>query len=159
MLAVMPAPSSFQTVEASVDTIAGLKVMVIDDSNTIRRSTEIFLGQAGCEVVVAEDGFDALAKIVDHDPQLIFCDIQMPRLDGYQTCALIRKSPRHGDIPVIMLSSKDGLFDRARGRMVGSQQHLAKPFTKDSLLEAVARYALRDRSYPRTGGRPDESQP
>ena len=123
--------------------LTGLKVMVIDDSNTIRRSAEIFLGQAGCKVIVAEDGFDALAKIADNDPDLIFCDILMPRLDGYQTCALIKKSPRFHEIPVIMLSSKDGLFDRARGRMVGSEQYLTKPFTKDSLLKAVAQYARR----------------
>ena len=123
--------------------LSGLKVMVIDDSNTIRRSAEIFLGQAGCKVIVAEDGFDALAKIADNDPDLIFCDILMPRLDGYQTCALIKKSPRFHEIPVIMLSSKDGLFDRARGRMVGSEQYLTKPFTKDSLLKAVAQCARR----------------
>jgi twitching motility two-component system response regulator PilG len=128
---------------ASGSDLTGLKVMVIDDSNTIRRSAEIFLGQAGCKVIVAEDGFDALAKIADHGPELIFCDILMPRLDGYQTCALIKKSPRFSEIPVIMLSSKDGLFDRARGRMVGSEQYLTKPFTKDSLLKAVAQYARR----------------
>ncbi len=126
--------------------LTGLKVMVIDDSNTIRRSAEIFLGQVGCRVLLAEDGFDALAKIADHDPDLIFCDILMPRLDGYQTCALIRKSPRFHEIPVVMLSSKDGLFDRARGRMVGSQQYLTKPFTKDSLLRAVAEHARRESS-------------
>ena len=116
----------------------GVKVMVIDDSNTIRRSAEIFLVQAGCQVVLAEDGFDALAKIADHHPDIIFCDIMMPRLDGYQTCALIKKNPRFGVTPVIMLSSKDGLFDRARGRMVGSDEYLTKPLTKDSLLKAVA---------------------
>lgn len=123
--------------------IEGLRVMVIDDSNTIRRSAEIFLGQAGCKVILAEDGFDALAKIADHHPEVIFCDILMPRLDGYQTCALIKKSPKFSAIPVIMLSSKDGLFDRARGRMVGSDQYLTKPFTKDSLLKAVAEFAPR----------------
>jgi len=121
--------------------IAGLTVMVIDDSNTIRRSAEIFLGQAGCRVVLAEDGFDALAKVADHAPDLIFCDILMPRLDGYQTCALIRRSPKFGRTPLVMLSSKDGLFDRARGRIVGSQQYLTKPFTKDTLLKAVAEHA------------------
>lgn len=114
--------------------------MVIDDSNTIRKSAEIFLMQAGCQVVLAEDGFDALAKIADHQPQLIFCDILMPRLDGYQTCTLIKKHPRFGQTPVIMLSSKDGLFDRARGRMAGSDQYLTKPFTRDSLLAAVAEF-------------------
>lgn len=128
---------------APAGALTGLKVMVIDDSNTIRRSAEIFLGQSGAKVFLAEDGFDALAKIADHEPDLVFCDILMPRLDGYQTCALIKKSPRFHDTPVIMLSSKDGLFDRARGRMVGSEQYLTKPFTKDSLLKAVAQFARR----------------
>ncbi len=123
--------------------VTGVKVMVIDDSNTIRRSAEIFLGQAGARVILAEDGFDALAKIADHEPDLIFCDILMPRLDGYQTCALIKKSPKYRDIPVVMLSSKDGLFDRARGRMVGSDLYLTKPFTKDGLLRTVGEYASR----------------
>ena len=117
--------------------IRGKKVMVIDDSNTIRRSAEIFLAQAGCQVILAEDGFDALSKITDHQPDIIFCDIMMPRLDGYQTCALIKKNARFAGTPVIMLSSKDGLFDRARGRMVGSDEYLTKPFTKDSLLKTV----------------------
>ena len=115
----------------------GAKVLVIDDSNTIRRSAEIFLRQGGHEVVLAEDGFDALAKVNDHDPELIFCDILMPRLDGYQTCAIIKRNPRFAHVPVIMLSSKDGLFDKARGRMVGSQDYLTKPFTKEQLLRAV----------------------
>src|SRR5690349_4853850 len=119
----------------------GLTVMVVDDSNTIRRSAEIFLTQAGCQVVLAEDGFDALAKIADHHPDIIFVDIMMPRLDGYQTCALIKKNARFGATPVIMLSSKDGLFDRARGRMVGSDEYLTKPFTKDSLLKTVAAHS------------------
>lgn len=123
---------------ADLSRLRGLRVMVIDDSNTIRRSAEIFLVQAGCQVVLAEDGFDALAKIADHQPAVIFCDIMMPRLDGYQTCALIKKNPRFAATPVIMLSSKDGLFDRARGRMVGSDEYLTKPFTKDSLLKAVS---------------------
>jgi twitching motility two-component system response regulator PilG len=116
---------------------AAAKVLVIDDSNTIRRSAEIFLRQGGFEVVLAEDGFDALAKVSDHDPELIFCDILMPRLDGYQTCAIIKRNPRFAGVPVIMLSSKDGLFDKARGRMVGSQDYLTKPFTKEQLLRAV----------------------
>jgi len=115
----------------------GLKIMVIDDSSTIRRSAEIFLSQAGYQVILSEDGFDALAKINDHHPALIFCDILMPRLDGYQTCALIKKSNKFHATPVIMLSSKDGLFDRARGAMVGSDEYLTKPFTKDSLLKTV----------------------
>ncbi len=122
------------------DDLTGTKVMVIDDSNTIRRSAEIFLLKTGCEVILAEDGFDALAKIADHHPEVIFVDIMMPRLDGYQTCALIKKNPRLRDTPVIMLSSKDGLFDRARGRLVGSDEYLTKPFTKDSLLDAVRRH-------------------
>lgn len=121
--------------------LSGIKVMVIDDSNTIRRSAEIFLTQAGCKVILAEDGFDALAKITDHQPDIIFIDIMMPRLDGYQACALIKKNARFGSIPVIMLSSKDGLFDRARGRMVGSDEYLTKPFTKDSLLKTVGAHA------------------
>jgi twitching motility two-component system response regulator PilG len=124
-----------------VASLAGVKVMIIDDSNTIRRSAEIFLVQVGCQVILAEDGFDALSKIADHQPDVIFCDIVMPRLDGYQTCALIKKNPRFSSTPLIMLSSKDGLFDRARGRMVGSDQYLTKPFTKDSLLQSVAMFA------------------
>jgi twitching motility two-component system response regulator PilG len=121
--------------------IHGTRVMVIDDSNTIRRSAEIFLKQAGCEVILANDGFEALAKINDHEPAIVFCDILMPRLDGYQTCALIKRSPRFSRTPVVMLSSKDGLFDRARGRMVGSSEYLTKPFTKDSLLAAVLQHS------------------
>lgn len=117
--------------------------MVIDDSNTIRRSAEIFLVQAGCQVVLAEDGFDALAKIADHQPAVIFCDIMMPRLDGYQTCALIKHNRTFKDTPVIMLSSKDGLFDRARGRIVGSEHYLTKPFTKDELLGAIRGHVSR----------------
>jgi twitching motility two-component system response regulator PilG len=116
------------------------RVLVIDDSNTIRRSAEIFLRQGGHEVLLAEDGFDALSKVNDHEPDLIFCDILMPRLDGYQTCAIIRRNPRFTEVPVILLSSKDGLFDKARGRMVGSQDYLTKPFTKDQLLLAVERH-------------------
>jgi twitching motility two-component system response regulator PilG len=123
--------------------LSGIKVMVIDDSNTIRKTAEIFLMQAGAQVVLAEDGFDALAKINDHLPNVIFCDILMPRLDGYQTCALIKKNAKFAATPVIMLSSKDGLFDRARGRMVGSDEYLTKPFTKDSLLKTVAAHAAR----------------
>lgn len=120
--------------------VAGTKVMVIDDSNTIRRSAELFLKAAGCEVILAEDGFDALAKIADQLPQVIFVDIMMPRLDGYQTCALIKRNARFKSTPVIMLSSKDGLFDRARGRMAGSDQYLTKPFTQEGLVEAVNNY-------------------
>ena len=114
-----------------------LKVLVIDDSNTIRRSAEIFLKQGGHEVLLAEDGFDALAKVNDYQPHVIFCDILMPRLDGYQTCAIIKRNPKFAQVPVVMLSSKDGVFDKARGRMVGAQDYLTKPFTKDQLLQAV----------------------
>ncbi len=113
------------------------KVLVIDDSNTIRRSAEIFLKQGGHEVLLAEDGFDALAKVNDFQPHLIFCDILMPRLDGYQTCAIIKRNPKFAAVPIVMLSSKDGVFDKARGRMVGAQDYLTKPFTKDQLLHAV----------------------
>ena len=119
---------------------AGVKVLVIDDSNTIRRSAEIFLKQGGYQVLLAEDGFDALSKVNDHEPDLIFCDILMPRLDGYQTCAIIKRNAKFADVPVIMLSSKDGLFDKARGRMVGSQDYLTKPFTKDQLLQTVQQF-------------------
>ena len=122
----------------------GIKVLVIDDSNTIRRSAEIFLKQGGYHVLLAEDGFDALSKVNDHAPDLIFCDILMPRLDGYQTCAIIKRNARFAGVPVIMLSSKDGLFDKARGRMVGSQDYLTKPFTKDQLLQAVERHRRTD---------------
>lgn len=118
-------------------TSSGLKVLVIDDSNTIRRSAEIFLKQGGHEVLLAEDGFDALAKVNDYQPNLIFCDILMPRLDGYQTCAIIKRNAKFSSVPIVMLSSKDGVFDKARGRMVGSQDYLTKPFTKDQLLQTV----------------------
>jgi twitching motility two-component system response regulator PilG len=128
-----PAPSAAPALPA-------VRVLVIDDSNTIRRSAEIFLRQGGHEVVLAEDGFDALAKVNDTTPDLIFCDILMPRLDGYQTCAIIKRNPRFTAVPVIMLSSKDGVFDKARGRMVGSEDYLTKPFTKEQLLRAVAQY-------------------
>ena len=128
---------------AEASGLTGVKVMVIDDSNTIRRSAEIFLVQAGCQVILAEDGFDALSKIADHVPDIVFCDIMMPRLDGYQTCALIKKSAKFSATPVIMLSSKDGLFDRARGRMVGSDEYLTKPFTKDSLLKTVGAHTAK----------------
>ena len=121
--------------------IAGLKVMVIDDSKTIRRTAETLLKKAGCDVVTAVDGFEALAKIADNKPDIIFVDIMMPRLDGYQTCALIKHNQLFKKTPVIMLSSKDGLFDRARGRIVGSEQYLTKPFTKDELIGAIKSHA------------------
>jgi len=118
-----------------------LKILVVDDSNTIRRSAEIFLKAGQHEVMLAEDGFDALSKVSDYHPDLIFCDILMPRLDGYQTCAIIKRNVKFSGVPVIMLSSKDGVFDKARGRMVGAQDYLTKPFTKDQLLRAVAQHA------------------
>ncbi|HEX5391168.1 MAG TPA: response regulator [Burkholderiaceae bacterium] len=122
-------------------TSSGLKVLVVDDSQTIRRSAEMFLKQGGHCVVLAEDGFDALSKINDFQPDLVFCDILMPRLDGYQTCAIIKRNGRFARIPVVMLSSRDGVFDKARGRMVGAEEHLTKPFTRDQLLQAVAAHA------------------
>jgi len=118
----------------------GVKVMVIDDSKTIRRTAETLLRKEGCEVVTATDGFEALAKISDQHPQIIFVDIMMPRLDGYQTCALIKNNQMFKSTPVIMLSSKDGLFDKARGRIVGSEQYLTKPFTREELLGAIRRH-------------------
>jgi twitching motility two-component system response regulator PilG len=120
-----------------MNALAGKRVMVVDDSNTIRRSAEIFLRQAGCEVILALDGFDALAKVEVLKPDLIFVDIVMPRLDGYQTCALIRKCGRHHGTPIVMLSSKDTMIDRARGRLAGANDHLNKPFTKENLLKTV----------------------
>jgi twitching motility two-component system response regulator PilG len=122
------------------ETAQCFRVMVVDDSSTIRRSAEIFLQQAGHEVLLADDGFDALAKIHDHAPELVFCDILMPRLDGYQTCTILKRHPRFADTPVVMLSSKDGVFDIARGQLVGALAHLTKPFTKDQLLQAVQLY-------------------
>jgi len=118
--------------------LSGLKILVVDDSKTIRRTAETLLTKEGCQVFTAIDGFDALSKIADHQPDLIFVDIMMPRLDGYETCSLIKHNKMFKETPVIMLSSKDGLFDRARGRIVGSEQYLTKPFTKDELLGAVS---------------------
>ena len=122
------------------DNFDNLKVMVIDDSKTIRRTAETLLKKVGCEVITATDGFDALAKIADTHPNIIFVDIMMPRLDGYQTCALIKNNSKFKDTPVIMLSSKDGLFDKAKGRIVGSDQYLTKPFSKDELLGAIRNF-------------------
>ena len=114
-----------------------VKVMVIDDSKTIRRSAETLLKKVGCEVVTAIDGIEALAKITEHKPDIIFVDIMMPRLDGYQTCALIKNNQTFRATPVIMLSSKDSIFDRARGRIVGSEKYLTKPFSKEDLINAI----------------------
>jgi twitching motility two-component system response regulator PilG len=127
------------TTDSALD---GVKVMVIDDSKTIRRTAETLLKKAGCEVVTAIDGFEALAKITDQNPDVIFIDIMMPRLDGYQTCALIKKNKNYKSTPVILLTSKDGLFDRARGRIVGSDRYLTKPFTKDELLSAIKEHLV-----------------
>jgi len=127
----------------SAPDLAGLKILVIDDSKTIRRTAETLLSKEGCTVFTAMDGFDALSKIADHRPDVIFVDIMMPRLDGYQTCSLIKHNANFRDTPVIMLSSKDGLFDRARGRVVGSEHYLTKPFTRDELLSAIAQQVAR----------------
>jgi twitching motility two-component system response regulator PilG len=126
--------------------LLGIKVVLIDDSNTIRRSGEIFLSQAGCQVVLAEDGFDGLSKVVDTQPDIIFVDVMMPRLDGYQTCSLIKNNPQFKNIPVVMLTSKDTLFDRARGKLVGSDQYLIKPFNKKSLIASVIMHT-QEREY------------
>jgi twitching motility two-component system response regulator PilG len=125
---------------SDIDSLDGLKVMVIDDSKTIRRTAETLLKKSGCDVVSARDGFEALSKILEHHPDIIFVDIMMPRLDGYQTCSLIKNNKNFKTTPVIMLSSKDGLFDRARGKIVGSDQYLTKPFTRDELLGAIKTY-------------------
>ncbi len=122
----------------SSNELNGLRILVVDDSKTIRRTAETLLTKEGCQVFTAIDGFDALSKIADHQPDLIFVDIMMPRLDGYETCSLIKHNKMFKQTPVIMLSSKDGLFDRARGRIVGSEQYLTKPFTKDELLGAIS---------------------
>ena len=120
---------------------SNLKIMVVDDSKTIRRTAETLLQREGYTVITAEDGFEALAKIADHKPNIIFVDIMMPRLDGYQTCALIKNNAQFKSTPVIMLSSKDGLFDKAKGRIVGSDQYVTKPFSKVELLEAIQNHS------------------
>jgi twitching motility two-component system response regulator PilG len=130
------------TVSETLSEFSGLKVMVIDDSKTIRRSAESLLQKAGCEVLTADNGFEALPIISGQRPDIIFIDIMMPRLDGYQTCALVKNNPKYRDIPVVMLSSKDGLFDRAKGRVVGAEQYLTKPFTRDDLLDAIRTHLL-----------------
>jgi twitching motility two-component system response regulator PilG len=127
-------------ITSELDIFSGLKIMVIDDSKTIRRTAETLLKKQGCEVITANDGFEALSKIVEHKPDFIFVDIMMPRLDGYQTCALIKHNRSFRHTPVVMLSSKDSIFDKARGRLVGSEQYLTKPFSKDDLLGAIKKY-------------------
>lgn len=126
----------------NTEVLKGIKVMIIDDSNTVRKSAELFLKPFGCEVILAEDGFAAMPKIVETQPDVIFIDITMPRLDGYQSCMLIKSNPIYQSIPIIMLSSKDGLFDKARGRMVGANEYLAKPFTAEGLLSIIRFHAL-----------------
>ncbi|MDQ2701437.1 MAG: twitching motility response regulator PilG [Pseudomonadota bacterium] len=126
--------------DSRTGSLGGLRVMVIDDSKTIRRTAETLLKREGADVVTATDGFEALAKIADQQPQIIFVDIMMPRLDGYQTCALIKNNQLFKSVPVIMLSSKDGLFDKARGRVVGSEQYVTKPFTREELLDAIRKH-------------------
>lgn len=123
--------------------LAGVKVLVVDDSQVIRRTAEHLLGKAGCKVLTANDGFEALGKILDFRPDVIFVDVMMPRLDGYRTCALIKGHQGLRHTPVVMLSNQDGLFDRAKGRLVGAEQHLSKPFTRDELITAVRRHAPR----------------
>lgn len=124
--------------------LEGLKVMVIDDSKTIRRTAETLLKKEGCDVITADNGYEALSQISDLEPDVIFVDIMMPRLDGYKTCALIKMNSEHKDTPVIMLSSKDGLFDKAKGRVVGAEEYLTKPFTKEELIDAIELYVDRD---------------
>ena len=131
--------------------LGGIKVMVIDDSKTIRRTAAMLLKKAGCEVTTATDGFEALAKVADGHPDIIFVDIMMPRLDGYQTCALIKNNETFKETPVIMLSSKDGLFDKAKGRIVGSEQYLTKPFTRDELLDAIRHHVVEAREVSAAG--------
>jgi twitching motility two-component system response regulator PilG len=141
-------PAKAPVVDLSRLRLSGVKVLVIEDSRTIRRSAEIMLMQAGCEVVFADDGFDALEKISLYRPDLIFADVLMPRLDGYQTCALIKRCGAHKHIPVIMLTSKDNLFDRARGHAVGANQYLTKPFTKETLLQPVEEHLRGRQAVP-----------
>ncbi len=121
-----------------------VKIMVIDDSSTIRKTAETLLKRAGFEVITAADGFEAMSVVADQHPDIIFIDIMMPRLDGYQTCALIKNNKQFGSTPIVMLSSKDGLFDRARGKLAGSEQHIHKPFTQDDLVSAINKYVATD---------------
>ncbi|MEM7304219.1 MAG: response regulator [Pseudomonadota bacterium] len=136
----MGLPSPSDHVEQNTDASSSIKVMIIDDSKTIRKSAETLLSKEGCNVLTAEDGFEALALIAKHKPDIIFVDIMMPRLDGYQTCTLIKNNRQFRDTPVIMLTSKDSIFDKARGRIVGSEEYLTKPFTRDDLLQAITRH-------------------
>lgn len=128
--------------ETEVTGFEGIKVVVIDDSKTIRRTAETLLKKAGCEVITATDGFESLARVMEAQPNIIFVDIMMPRLDGYQTCALIKNNPAFKKIPVVMLSSKDGLFERARSRIVGAEHYMTKPFTREELLNTIKTYVV-----------------
>ena len=136
----MGLPSPSNQAEQDTGVASSLKVMIIDDSKTIRKSAETLLSKEGCNVLTAEDGFEALSLIAKHKPDIIFVDIMMPRLDGYQTCTLIKNNRQFRDTPVIMLTSKDSIFDKARGRIVGSEEYLTKPFTRDDLLQAINRH-------------------
>ena len=142
----MGLPSPSDQAEQNTDVTSSLKVMIIDDSKTIRKSAETLLSKEGCNVLTAEDGFEALSLIAKHKPDIIFVDIMMPRLDGYQTCTLIKNNRQFRNTPVIMLTSKDSIFDKARGRIVGSEEYLTKPFTRDDLLQAINRHGSEAKS-------------
>jgi twitching motility two-component system response regulator PilG len=140
------------TTEATDGNFEGIKVIVIDDSKTIRRTAETLLKKAGCEVITATDGFESLSKVAEYKPDIIFVDIMMPRLDGYQTCALIKNNQAFKKIPVVMLSSKDGLFERARGRIVGAEHYMTKPFTREELLSTIKTYVVDVKAANKPGG-------
>jgi twitching motility two-component system response regulator PilG len=131
-----------ETILSAETNFEGIKIVVIDDSKTIRRTAETLLKKAGCEVITATDGFEALSKVMEYQPNIIFVDIMMPRLDGYQTCALIKNNQAFKKIPVVMLSSKDGLFERARSRIVGAEHYMTKPFTREELLSTIKAYVV-----------------
>jgi len=124
-----------------------LTVMIVDDSKTILKTAEILLNEQGCRVLTASDGFESLSIIAQEEPDMIFLDVMMPRLDGYQTCALIKSNAEYQSIPVIMLSSKDSIFDMARGRLAGSESYITKPFTRNDLLGVIEQY-LEDINNP-----------
>lgn len=115
------------------------KILIIDDSQTIRRTAEVLLKKEGYEIRCAKDGFEALSIITGYQPDIIFLDIMMPRLDGYQTCTLIKTNVKYKHIPIILLSSKDGLLDKAKGKISGASFYLTKPFLKDELLDVIQR--------------------
>jgi twitching motility two-component system response regulator PilG len=150
-------PSDVAPVGTAADAQA-ITVLLVDDSKTIRRSASSFLSAAGYSVITAVDGFDALSKVVEHRPDMVFVDIMMPRLDGYQTCALIKNNSDYRDIPVVMLSSKDGLFDKARARVVGSDAHLSKPFTADTLKATVLEHTSAPSAIVKTSVKPEAAE-